>query len=338
MTSPACSWTLKVELNGELRRLRHWPAEGQEVTVAAVRAAIGRLYNLDSEASAMLVLKYKDDEGDVCTLTEHTLPDALFLATKSARTLRLMCALGCQAGSTIAAAARADSTGALEASTANGPSLEPTQPPTEGDPESLAAMVRSQISRRADEARAGVAELHAAAMQPGGLREYSATLQGRLAERVTEARAAAREARGAASGAYRQASHGDARGAVGLLAAAAVPATVMALGPGRCVRLGVLAAGTMAVARMGSGLFGAADGAEASAASAAAADAAATPHHEDEGCTHQAAEGSAAAAGEHSQQADGVEAPESSDIVGEAAAMQRRPPEAADGTQRQGMD
>eukprot|EP00418_Pyrodinium_bahamense_P056780 CAMPEP_0179159138 /NCGR_PEP_ID=MMETSP0796-20121207/77693_1 /TAXON_ID=73915 /ORGANISM="Pyrodinium bahamense, Strain pbaha01" /LENGTH=89 /DNA_ID=CAMNT_0020860875 /DNA_START=54 /DNA_END=319 /DNA_ORIENTATION=+ len=82
-------WTLKVDCGGDLRRVKDWPSDGREPTVAAVREAISSLYGFMPEEAAGLALRYKDEEEDLCTLTEATLSDALWLAASSGYVLRL---------------------------------------------------------------------------------------------------------------------------------------------------------------------------------------------------------------------------------------------------------
>lgn len=81
------SWTLKVEFQEERRRLKDWVPVGEEPTVEGIRSGAVRLFEIPGNAD--LILQYQDNEGDVCTLTEMTLPDALCLAVES-RTLRVM--------------------------------------------------------------------------------------------------------------------------------------------------------------------------------------------------------------------------------------------------------
>jgi len=81
------SWTLKVEFQGERRRLKDWVPVGEEPTVTLVRSGVALLFDMSPELE--LKLQYKDNEAEVCTLTDMTLPDALCLAVES-RTLRVM--------------------------------------------------------------------------------------------------------------------------------------------------------------------------------------------------------------------------------------------------------
>lgn len=81
------SWTLKVEFQGERRRLKDWVPVGEEPTVTLVCSGAALLFDMSPELE--LKLQYKDNEGEVCTLTDMTLPDALCLAVES-RTLRVM--------------------------------------------------------------------------------------------------------------------------------------------------------------------------------------------------------------------------------------------------------
>lgn len=71
------SWTLKVEFNGELRRLKGWPTEGNKASFQAMSQAICKLFDLPE---GPLNIRYRDDEGDLCSLVEATLEDALQLA------------------------------------------------------------------------------------------------------------------------------------------------------------------------------------------------------------------------------------------------------------------
>jgi len=85
----AQSWTLKAELQGERRRLRDWVPVGEEPTVEAVRTGACRLFEIPPPEMQGLIFQYQDNEGDMCTLTELTLSDALCLCVES-RTLRVV--------------------------------------------------------------------------------------------------------------------------------------------------------------------------------------------------------------------------------------------------------
>jgi len=85
----AQSWTLKAELQGERRRLRDWVPVGEEPTLEAVRTGASRLFEITEPPVQGLIFQYQDNEGDLCTLTELTLSDALCLCVES-RTLRVM--------------------------------------------------------------------------------------------------------------------------------------------------------------------------------------------------------------------------------------------------------
>lgn len=70
---------LKVSLEGgDLRRIRVEEGADHTETWGKILQAIRRGFSL--EKSCNLTLKYKDDEGDLCNLMEHTLRDCLFLA------------------------------------------------------------------------------------------------------------------------------------------------------------------------------------------------------------------------------------------------------------------
>jgi len=70
--------------------LKDWVPEGEEPTVALVRSGAAILFEISSqEVTQDLKFQYKDNDGEVCTLTDMTLPDALCLSVES-RTLRVM--------------------------------------------------------------------------------------------------------------------------------------------------------------------------------------------------------------------------------------------------------
>jgi len=82
MAAAPQKWTLKIELQGEVRRLRGWPELEAEPSVEALRTAVCKLFDLDLEQKQVLALKYHDDDGDLCTLVEASLPDALSFASQ----------------------------------------------------------------------------------------------------------------------------------------------------------------------------------------------------------------------------------------------------------------
>mmetsp|Transcript_113243 Transcript_113243/g.331017 ORF Transcript_113243/g.331017 Transcript_113243/m.331017 type:complete len:164 (-) Transcript_113243:126-617(-) len=83
-STPPAALTLKMNLDGEIRRF-----EACQADLASIRSAVAALFDLTPVEAQKLSLQYEDDEGDVCTLTDITLPDALSLAERSRRTLRL---------------------------------------------------------------------------------------------------------------------------------------------------------------------------------------------------------------------------------------------------------
>lgn len=86
MTQPH---TLKVEFEGDLRRFRLRLVDDDSCScqIRAIHKAISAGFTL-SEDEPPLVLKYKDDEGDLCTLVEATIED--FLAQAGGKPLRLL--------------------------------------------------------------------------------------------------------------------------------------------------------------------------------------------------------------------------------------------------------
>jgi len=72
--------TLKVVLEGDVRRLRGWPEQGAERDMESLRRSVGSLFGMAPEAVESLRLAYRDGEGDSCALVDATLPDALHLA------------------------------------------------------------------------------------------------------------------------------------------------------------------------------------------------------------------------------------------------------------------
>jgi len=264
---PQGQWTLKADLAGDIRRLKPWPSSGVEPSLAAARQAVGHLHSLAEEECGSLVLKYQDDEGDLCTLTDASLPDALHLATEnSAGVLRLSVLREATPPQHGAVTTRSPSTVSSAAEEVAGQAAG-----ARGD---AWATLRRFTQHVQNEVRTTATELRAAASGPSGLREYSATLRGRLHDHAREARASAAEARAAAASAYGRAPQGDAR-ALGLAAAVAVPAAAaVALAPGGRTKLGLLAAGVLAAAKLGDSLAGSCgqpSGAEAEAAGQARA-------------------------------------------------------------------
>jgi hypothetical protein len=87
------SWTLKAEFQAEKRRLKDWVPADEEPTVTLVRSGVGLLF--DMSPALELKLQYNDNEGDVCTLTDMTLSDALSVALQCApsRTSRTLCVM-----------------------------------------------------------------------------------------------------------------------------------------------------------------------------------------------------------------------------------------------------
>lgn len=73
-------WTLKVDLNGDLRRLKHWTVNQEEPSIESAHDAICQLFGLASADVKSLVLAYKGNDGDLCTLTAGNLADAMALA------------------------------------------------------------------------------------------------------------------------------------------------------------------------------------------------------------------------------------------------------------------
>lgn len=82
--------TLKVEFEGDLRRLRlKLPkdvSEGEKLQT--IQEAIRHGFSWSEEENAGVTLKYKDEEGDLCTLVEATVED--FLAQPAVGALRLL--------------------------------------------------------------------------------------------------------------------------------------------------------------------------------------------------------------------------------------------------------
>lgn len=82
--------TLKVEFEGDLRRLRlQLPQGSPEVEkLQTIREAIRHGFSWSDDENAGVVLKYKDEEGDLCTLVQATVED--FLAQPGSGPLRLV--------------------------------------------------------------------------------------------------------------------------------------------------------------------------------------------------------------------------------------------------------
>jgi hypothetical protein len=97
------SLTLKIDMQGEVRRLREWPGVGTEPSVEIMRSAISSLFDLNPEQEKALRIQYQDDEGDRCTLIDASLSDALTLASTSG-VLRLWadCSKSCLESTSVA--------------------------------------------------------------------------------------------------------------------------------------------------------------------------------------------------------------------------------------------
>eukprot|EP00444_Apocalathium_aciculiferum_P028168 CAMPEP_0183422040 /NCGR_PEP_ID=MMETSP0370-20130417/27514_1 /TAXON_ID=268820 /ORGANISM="Peridinium aciculiferum, Strain PAER-2" /LENGTH=240 /DNA_ID=CAMNT_0025606083 /DNA_START=35 /DNA_END=757 /DNA_ORIENTATION=+ len=73
---------IKASMGSDLRRLAvDLPANTTAAeAMAAVRAVVAHGFQLGREASSGLWIKYADEDGDLCTLTEHTLEDLVAMA------------------------------------------------------------------------------------------------------------------------------------------------------------------------------------------------------------------------------------------------------------------
>mmetsp|Transcript_77103 Transcript_77103/g.216448 ORF Transcript_77103/g.216448 Transcript_77103/m.216448 type:complete len:326 (+) Transcript_77103:83-1060(+) len=73
---------IKASMGSDLRRLAvELPTNTTAAeAMAAVRAVVAHGFQLGREASSGLSIKYADEEGDLCTLTEHTLEDLVAMA------------------------------------------------------------------------------------------------------------------------------------------------------------------------------------------------------------------------------------------------------------------
>lgn len=87
---------LKVTFNEDVRRLKSGDLSSEQ----AIRMAVSQLYNMAAPEAQCMKMCYTDDEGDMCTLTEATLPDALKFAEDRGKVLRLQCTWGKSSEST----------------------------------------------------------------------------------------------------------------------------------------------------------------------------------------------------------------------------------------------
>lgn len=76
----ASAYTLKIDLQGEIRRLKGWSAAGAEPSCAELQQVACEAFGVPTGS---LRLQYRDDEGDLCALEEVTLADALALVKAS---------------------------------------------------------------------------------------------------------------------------------------------------------------------------------------------------------------------------------------------------------------
>merc|ERR1712196_341840 len=95
-------YTLKVDFDGDIRRYKGWPVGEGDACEWSVLAAVRMMYDLSEKQAKTLVLRYKDNDGDMCTLTELTLPDALGFARSSGNVLRVAASRGPLPSSTAA--------------------------------------------------------------------------------------------------------------------------------------------------------------------------------------------------------------------------------------------
>eukprot|EP00448_Togula_jolla_P005049 CAMPEP_0170606414 /NCGR_PEP_ID=MMETSP0224-20130122/20500_1 /TAXON_ID=285029 /ORGANISM="Togula jolla, Strain CCCM 725" /LENGTH=444 /DNA_ID=CAMNT_0010931495 /DNA_START=101 /DNA_END=1435 /DNA_ORIENTATION=- len=77
------AFVLKLALGDDIRRMRF--SSISEVSMASISTFIKETFGLEE-----VLVKYPDDEGDLCTLTELTLPDALALAEGGVVRLQLL--------------------------------------------------------------------------------------------------------------------------------------------------------------------------------------------------------------------------------------------------------
>jgi hypothetical protein len=90
LSEAAESWTLKVECNGEIRRLRGWPESGMEPTLQTLLADVGNLFHVSCAECGSLSLFVHSGDGNMQPLTEDLLSELLASeGSESGRLLRL---------------------------------------------------------------------------------------------------------------------------------------------------------------------------------------------------------------------------------------------------------
>mmetsp|Transcript_18339 Transcript_18339/g.52418 ORF Transcript_18339/g.52418 Transcript_18339/m.52418 type:complete len:446 (-) Transcript_18339:262-1599(-) len=82
----SADFVLKVDLEGDVRRFRITAGADDAETWEVLAKTVREGFELPAEETVRL--KYKDDEGDECTLTKATLPDCLELSTSGMLRLR----------------------------------------------------------------------------------------------------------------------------------------------------------------------------------------------------------------------------------------------------------
>mmetsp|Transcript_7465 Transcript_7465/g.10266 ORF Transcript_7465/g.10266 Transcript_7465/m.10266 type:complete len:114 (+) Transcript_7465:67-408(+) len=103
------AWTLKVDLDGDLRRLPNFNPYGINDTLVSyetIAHSVSQLYGLPAAMAQTLVLKYRDDEGDMCTLVPSTVQDAVRVS-EAVRLMKLFAKRGDQKTSPAAPSAGA---------------------------------------------------------------------------------------------------------------------------------------------------------------------------------------------------------------------------------------
>mmetsp|Transcript_13526 Transcript_13526/g.29614 ORF Transcript_13526/g.29614 Transcript_13526/m.29614 type:complete len:511 (-) Transcript_13526:91-1623(-) len=79
------SLTLKVDLHGDVRRCRPWPAPGINPSYLELVSSVRSLF---PEVGEALTLRYKDEDGDMCSIVEASFSDA-WESAQSAGVFRL---------------------------------------------------------------------------------------------------------------------------------------------------------------------------------------------------------------------------------------------------------
>ena len=84
---PSGTFVLKLDVGGDVRRVQRFQSTSIKYT-EEVQQVVAQTYGLGLPQVLSCTLKYQDQEGELCTFVDSTIPDAVDLAVQS-KTMRL---------------------------------------------------------------------------------------------------------------------------------------------------------------------------------------------------------------------------------------------------------